>query len=102
MLSQEMQDLLGEIYDDGNITPSEIRKLREETDKAIEKVLAEMGAHGEAAALFKSFDVTDQLQQQVLLKIRKGKVSDTGRAMVQAAIQANLTLLQTSLDAFTK
>jgi hypothetical protein len=45
--------------------------------------------------------VTNQLLQENLLLIRRGKYSEMGRAMVVSMLEANLALLQATIDAFS-
>ncbi|MEB3355911.1 MAG: hypothetical protein VKK04_04240 [Synechococcales bacterium] len=106
MLSAEpIEQLLHSIYADSRVSPSEIIRLRKAVDAAEEQIVASTGAHGIVATLFKSFDVTRQLLQDTVLEVRrdeKNKYSDEVQAQIQAAIEANIKLLQANLDAFAK
>jgi hypothetical protein len=101
MASGTIEKLVAEIYKDSKVSPGEIMKLRDEVERAEQQVLQSEGVHGVTSALCKSFDVTDQLLQENLLLLRKGQYSEMGRAMVLSMLDANLTLLKATIDAFT-
>lgn len=100
MISATMEKLIEEIYADSKISPGEIIKLRKAVDEAAERVLSQEGQEGVVDALCKSFDVTIQLLQESLLKLKKGEYSDMGRAMILSVIEANVALLEANLEAF--
>ena len=100
MLSKNVEQLLQEIYADLDISPIEVVKLREQVNEAEQKILDEEGCEGVVAALFKSFDVTNQLLQETLLKLKKDKYSETGQQMLKAAIVANIIQLKAKLRCF--
>jgi len=102
MSSATVDRILRDIYSDAHISPEEIIRLREETDRAEQQIFDEESLQGVASALFKSFDVTQQLLQQSLLHFERGEYSDTGREMVGSAIKANIRLLQANVDAFRR
>jgi hypothetical protein len=100
MPSATIERTLQAIYADTDVSPSEIMKLRTETDRATQRILDEEGMEGITSALFQSFDVTHQLVQETLLRFKEGAYSDTGQEMVASAIEAHVRLLQASVDAF--
>jgi hypothetical protein len=101
-MSSPISRTLRDIYANADVSPEEIIRLREETDRAEQQILNEEGLQGVASALFKSFDVTHQLLQESLLRFERGEYSDTGREMVGSALEANIRLLQASVDAFRR
>ncbi len=100
MLSVEFEKLVNEIYADSKVTPAEVIKLRRAVDEAVEGLLRDEGHHGVFDALFKSFDVTDQLLQECMLKLRKGDYTATAKARVVSALRAHLALLEATVKAF--
>ena len=100
MISAKMQDLVERIYQDTAITPAEIIELRNAADRAAEDLLAEEGREGVLEALTKSFDVTNQLVQEVSLRLKGDDYSDTGATMVRALIESHIALLKATLRAF--
>jgi len=101
MTSGTIEKLVAEIYKDSKVSPGEIMKLSNEVERAEQQVLQSEGTEGVTSALCKSFDVTNQLLQENLLLLRKGKYSEMGRAMVVSMLEANLALLQATIDAFS-
>jgi RNA-binding protein YhbY len=99
-MSQNTEKLIEEIYADSKVTPGEITKLRQAVAEQTAKVIAEIGEGGVASAMTKSFEVTEQLVQETLLKVRKDKWSDLGRAHVASMIEAHIALLQANVKAF--
>ena len=89
-MSQNIEKLLEEIYADSKVTPGEIMKLRAAVEQHTAKVLAETGADGVVEAMCKSFDVTAQLLQETLLKVRKDRWSDLGRAVCASMIESHI------------
>ena len=101
-MSQNIEKLLQEIYADSQVSPGEIMQLRKAVEAHSAKVLSETEAEGVIAAMVKSFEVTTQLLQESLLKVRKDRWSDLGRAVVASMIEAQIALLQANLKAFHK
>jgi hypothetical protein len=100
MASEEVQKLIGEIYQDSKVSPGEIVKLTSEVERAEQQVLQAEGMAGVTSALCKSFDVTNQLLQETLVHFKKTRPTDTGRAAVASMLKANIALLQATVDAF--
>jgi hypothetical protein len=99
-MSQNIEKLLQEIYSDSEVSVAEIIKLRQAVEDHSAKVLSETESLGVIAAMCKSFEVTTQLMQESLLKVRKDKWSDLGRAVVASMIESQIALLQANLKAF--
>jgi len=95
-----MQELLERIYADTAVSPVEIVELRNATDDAGERLLEEEGRESVLDALTKSFDVTNQLVQEVALRLKEDGYSDTGAAMVRSLIESHIALLKATLRAF--
>lgn len=101
LLNAKIQDLIDSIFADSHVTPAEIEALHKAADDAEKELLAHLGYKGTFHALLRSFEVTNQLMQESALKIRADdNITDTGKAMVYAAIEANIKLLEVSLQAF--
>lgn len=99
-ISGNMKELLERIYSDTRVSPQELIELREAADAAVAKLLDEVGREGTLDALCKSFDVTNQLVQEVALRLKDGEYSDLGRAMVVSAIESQIALLKATTKAF--
>ena len=100
MISANMQELLEKIYADTNVSPAEIIELRNAADDAADKVFEHEGREGVLDAMTKSFDVTNQLVQEVALRLKEDGYSDMGAAMVRAVIEAHIALLRATVRAF--
>jgi hypothetical protein len=100
MISAAMEDLLREVYADSQVSPDEVIRLRNAADEAAERLLAEEGREGVLDALCKSFDVTNQLLQESMLRASGGRYTDTGRMMILALLEAHIAHLRVTLDAF--
>jgi hypothetical protein len=96
----EIENNLSSIYADSSVTPDEIIQLRDEVDRATQRILREEGLESSTHALFQSFDVTNQLLQDTLLRFKGEDYSDTAREMIASAIEAHGSLLQANVDAF--
>lgn len=101
-MTATLEALVQEIYQDSRVSPGEILKLRKLAEEAEKKVLDTIGYQGTTAALFKSFDVTYQLLQETLLQVRKQNVTEENKKAILLAIEANIQLLKTAVDAFAK
>lgn len=100
MISSAMEDLLRDVYADSRISPEEVIRLRNSADEAAERLLQEEGREGVLDALCKSFDVTNQLLQEALLRAAKGGYTDTGRMLILALLEAHVAHLRVTIDAF--
>lgn len=100
MISAALEDLLRELYADSRVSPEEVIRLRNATDEAAERLLKEEGREGVLDALCKSFDVTNQLLQETMLRASSDRYTNTGRAMILSLLEAHIALLQATVDAF--
>jgi hypothetical protein len=100
MVSGTTEKLLEEIYADTRVTPGEVRQLRLAVDEANARFVDQLGHEGVFDALQKSFDVTTQLVQESILKVKREDYTDTALAVLIALIEANIALLQANVDAF--
>jgi hypothetical protein len=101
MISKKMEEFIREIYADSRVSPEEIIRLRNATDEAAEQLLAEEGGDdGVLGAVGKSFDVTNQLVQESILRFSKGQYTDTGRAMALSLLESEIELLRATVEAF--
>lgn len=99
-MEKNIEKMIGEIYADTRVTPSEIINLRQAINHQSIKVLSEIGNAGVTSAMCQSFEVTAQLLQETLLKARKDQWSDMGRAAIASMIEAQIALLQANAKAF--
>ncbi len=88
---------------DGSIAPKEVQDLDHYSDAhevlAVENLTLDAGEYA-VKALYQSLEVTVQLLQENVLRFRGGSYTDTARALVTSAVEANIQLLQAVLNAF--
>ena len=101
MISQATERMFEAVYADSRVDPSEMIRLQEQIDQAEAEILAQEGVEGVIEATTKSFDVTRQLLQESLLRIRTGDYSTLGEAQLMSILEANLAFLKTTFDAFS-
>ncbi|MEB3901605.1 hypothetical protein WCE02_17975 [Pseudomonas juntendi] len=93
--SGSLEDLLSAIYADGCVSAQEYRAIRDEADKRIETLIGLLGSRNSTlTAYMNSMDVTMQLLQLAALQAKKAKLTDTGKAIVRDALQAQLEYLK--------
>ncbi len=97
---EKLAQLLEEIYQDGKVSSQEVMELRKVADRATVEVLSLAGDEGVINALSKSFEVTVQLLQAALLKVRKEKASLEVKNALAKLIEAQIALLNANYDAF--
>lgn len=100
MVSKNMEQLIKQIYADSEVSVGEVINLHNAVEEAEQRILEHEGDAGVVAALCKSFDVTNQLIQESLLRFELGEYSDLGRAMLRSVLEANVALMQANIDAF--
>jgi hypothetical protein len=100
VISANMQRAFEEAYADADVSPQELIELRTAVDAAATAVLEQEGHEGAVDALCKSFDVTSQLVQEVLLRTKSGAYSDVGRTMVASVIESQVAFLNATARAF--
>jgi hypothetical protein len=101
MISKYTEQLFAEIYADAKVVPAEMIRLRERIDTAERELLEQEGLEGVIEATCKSFDVTRQLLQESLLRIRGGDYTTHGQALLMSVLEANVGFLQATFDAFS-
>ena len=100
MINAATEDLLREVYADSRVSPKEVSRLRNAIDDAAEQLLQAEGREGVLDALCKSFDVTNQLLQESLIRSSSGQYTDLGKAIILSLLETHIALLQATLAAF--
>lgn len=88
-------------FHDNTHTPGEIHDFDQATDNDEKRTLK--GRYSEDLALltfYKANEVTEQLLQEVMLRFKNKKYTDTARAKVAAVLQANILFLEANVRAF--
>ncbi len=102
MEKKTLDQILDEIYADSKVSPGEIKQLKDFCDRAHVELLHQVGDEGIVNALCKSFEVTVQLLQQAVLKVRKEKASDSVRDALTKVINSHIELLKANASLFNK
>ncbi|MHC8317801.1 hypothetical protein [Pseudomonas sp. LB3P31] len=93
-ISKSLEEMLNEIYQDGRISFTEYRVLRDDADRRMEAVTQELGHHNNLTAFQKAMDVAMQLLQQSIIDAKKAELTDTGEALVKDAVVAQVEYLR--------
>jgi hypothetical protein len=93
-ISKTLEELINEIYQDGNVSVVEYRALRDDADRRMDAVVREFGQHNNVTAFQKAMDVAMQLLQSAALDAKKARLSDTGEAIVKDAVTAQVEYLR--------
>lgn len=93
-LSKTLEELINEIYLDGNVSAVEYRTLRDDADRRMDAVIQEFGLHNNVTAFQKAMDVAMQLMQTAIIDAKKAKLTDTGEAIVKDAVAAQVEYLR--------
>ncbi|CAN7248476.1 hypothetical protein D3C76_1129540 [compost metagenome] len=93
-ISKTLEELINEIYQDGNVSVVEYRALRDDADRRMDAVVREFGQHNNVTAFQKAMDVAMQLLQSAVLDAKKARLSDTGEAIVKDAVTAQVEYLR--------
>lgn len=93
-ISKTLEELINEIYQDGNVSVVEYRALRDDADRRMDAVVREFGQHNNVTAFRKAMDVAMQLLQSAVLDAKKARLSDTGEAIVKDAVTAQVEYLR--------
>ena len=102
MEEKSLEKLVNEIYEDSNVSPLEVIKLRKFCESAIVALLKAEANNGLVDAMCKSFEVTTQLLQQSLLKIKKANDNAESKKALILVIESQIELLKVNLSAFNK
>jgi CRISPR/Cas system-associated exonuclease Cas4 (RecB family) len=93
-ISKTLEELIHEIYQDGNVSVVEYRALRDDADRRMDAVIREFGQHNNVTAFQKAMDVAMQLLQSAVIDAKKARLSDTGEAIVKDAVTAQVEYLR--------
>jgi hypothetical protein len=93
-ISKTLEELINEIYQNGNVSVVEYRALRDDADRRMDAVVREFGQHNNVTAFQKAMDVAMQLLQSAVLDAKKARLSDTGEAIVKDAVTAQVEYLR--------
>ncbi|MCY1458258.1 hypothetical protein D9M71_756240 [compost metagenome] len=93
-ISKTLEELINEIYQDGNVSVVEYRALRDDADRRMDAVVREFGQHNNVTAFQKAMDVAMQLLQSAVIDAKKARLSDTGEAIVKDAVTAQVEYLR--------
>ncbi|KAB0521025.1 MULTISPECIES: hypothetical protein [Pseudomonas] len=93
-LSKSLEELITDIYQDGNVSVTEYRTLRDDADRRMDAVIKEFGLHNNVTAFQKSIDVAMQLLQTTVVDAKKARLTDTGEAIVKDAVTAQVEYLR--------
>jgi predicted transcriptional regulator len=93
-ISKTLEELIRDIYQDDHVTVVEYRTLRDDADRRMDAVVREFGLHNNMTTFQKAMDVAMQLLQSAVIDAKKGKLSDTGEAVVKDAVTAQVRYLQ--------
>ncbi|MGY1889711.1 hypothetical protein DMX02_29720 [Pseudomonas jessenii] len=92
-ISQSLNALLQEMYQDGSVSVVEYNTLRDTADLRMEAVVREFGEHNNLTAFHKAMDVAMQLLQTSVIDAKKARLTDTGEAIVKDAVTAQVQYL---------
>jgi len=93
-LSKSLEELITDIYQDGTVSVTEYRTLRDDADRRMDAVIKEFGLHNNVTAFQKSIDVAMQLLQTTVVDAKKARLTDTGEAIVKDAVTAQVEYLR--------
>lgn len=93
-LSKSLEELITDIYQDGTVSVTEYRTLRDDADRRMDAVIKEFGLHNNVTAFQKSIDVAMQLLQTTVVDAKKARLTDTGEAIVKDAVSAQVEYLR--------
>ncbi|MCK8664407.1 hypothetical protein M1M11_05865 [Pseudomonas azerbaijanoccidens] len=93
-ISKTLEELINEIYQDGNVSIGEYKALRDDADRRMNAVVQQFGQHNNVTAFQKAVDVAMQLLQTSVIDAKKARLSDTGEAIVRDAVTAQIEYLR--------
>lgn len=99
-MEKSFEILIQEIYADSRVTPSEVLRLREKIEESAIKLRETAGSQGVLDAFCKSIDVSVQLMQEALLKVKKGEYNKTEKEEIFHFLEAYIAYLKVTFDAF--
>ncbi|WP_299125235.1 hypothetical protein [uncultured Winogradskyella sp.] len=92
---------ISEIYSDSKLSPGEITEFKTLSDRAVVDILQLEGDEGVTNALCKSFEVTNQLLQQTMLKFKKENKNEDYKKALANMVFAQMELLKANIHLFT-
>jgi len=101
-MEKSLEKLLEEIYSDSRVSPSEVIKLRKYFERAMIDLLNIDGDEGVTNALCKSFEVTNQLLQETLLKAKRNKENVEFKDALEKVIDSQIALMKANHAVFGK
>lgn len=96
-----LEQMINEIYADAKVSPSEVIKLNKFAEETIDKLISFEGGDGVSSAMCRSFQVTNQLVQSTLLKMRKNKETEERKKIFKKVIEAQIELLKANMELFS-
>jgi hypothetical protein len=99
-MEKSIERLLEEIYADSKVTPGEVLKFRNKISEIANDLIVSEGNHGILEAFCKSLDVSVQLLQETLLRLKRGEYSPKAKLDIQHLLEAYISLLKVNFDAF--
>jgi hypothetical protein len=93
-MENQLETIINEIYADSKVSPNEIMQLKQYADRAVDELLTAEGNAGLTNALCKSFEVTNQLLQMSLLKLRREKATQEKKDALKNVIESQIELLK--------
>jgi len=99
-MEKSFEILIQEIYADSKVTPSEVLRLRKKIEESATKLREAVGSQGVLDAFCKSIDVSVQLMQESLLKVKKGEYNAAAKEEIFYFLEAYIAYLRVTFDAF--
>ena len=99
-MEKAIQQILEEIYADSKVTPSEVVMFRNKISEIANELIKNEGTQGILEAFCKSIDVSIQLLQETLLKLKRGEYSGKTKEEIHHLLEAYIQLLKVNFDAF--
>lgn len=93
-ITKTLEQMLLEIYQDGSVSVTEYRQLRDNADERMAAVINEFGQHNNITAFQKAMDVAMQLLQLSVIDAKKAQLTDTGEAIVKDAVVSQVEYLR--------
>jgi predicted nucleic acid-binding protein len=99
-MEKSIEKILEEIYADSKVTPSEVVKFRNKINDIAIQIIKSEGTQGILEAFCKSIDVSIQLLQETLLKLKRGEYTGKTKTDIHHLLEAYIQLLKVNFDAF--
>lgn len=101
-MNKSLEQIIDEIYADSTVSPLEYIELKKYADRAMVELLVVEGDEGTTNALCKSFEVTNQLLQLTLLKMKREKENTVFKEALIKLIDSQIVLLEMNTTLFQK